>query len=233
MASHRGGGSNRRRHQMCPGTCALPALEVPVRRGRTALPCTHHIGVHPQTHRTPGITPLHTGPREDHVQPLGFSLPLHRHGPGDHERANVWGHPADPQHLRRARRSSIRLFVQEPMNTVSIATSRIGVPAAKPMYDSALAAASRISPAGHSSGSGTAPSRGTPWPGLVPRVDAVDEDGWRTNKPTLLRLLLTGNHGRTDRQRRQADPIESQAQHRQGDRRRSQGRCRHSFLDTP
>src|SRR5665647_2700948 len=69
MASHRGGGSNRRRHQMCPGTCALPALEVPVRRGRTALPCTHHIGVHPQTHGTPCITPLRTGPREDHVQP--------------------------------------------------------------------------------------------------------------------------------------------------------------------
>jgi hypothetical protein len=34
----------------------------------------------------------------------------------------------------------------------------------------------------------------------------------------LLRLFLTGNHGRTDRQRRQADPIESQGQHRQGDR---------------
>jgi hypothetical protein len=64
--------------------------------------------------------------------------------------------------------------VQEPMNTVSIATSRIGVPAAKPMYDSALAAASRISPAGHSSGSGTAPSRGTPWPGLVPQVTKGD-----------------------------------------------------------
>src|SRR5665647_1389327 len=50
------------------------------------------------------------------------------------------------------------------------------------------------------------------------RVDTVDKDGWRTNKPSLLRLLLTGNHGRTDRLRRQADPIESQAQHRQGDR---------------
>src|ERR1035437_130277 len=47
---------------------------------------------------------------------------------------------------------------------------------------------------------------------------ASPKNGWRTNKPTLLRLLLTGNHGRTDRQRRQADPIESQAQHRQGDR---------------
>src|SRR5665647_3073522 len=50
------------------------------------------------------------------------------------------------------------------------------------------------------------------------RVDTVDKDGWRTNKPSLLRLLLTGNHGRTDRLRRRADPIESQAQHRQGDR---------------
>jgi len=39
-----------------------------------------------------------------------------------------------------------------------------------------------------------------------------------TNKPTLLRLLLTGNHGRTDRQSCQADTIESQAQHRQDDR---------------
>src|ERR1035437_2687274 len=47
---------------------------------------------------------------------------------------------------------------------------------------------------------------------------ASPKDGWRTNKPSLLRLLLTGNHGRTDRLRRQADPIESQAQHRQGDR---------------
>src|ERR1035437_7586877 len=55
-------------------------------------------------------------------------------------------------------------------------------------------------------------------PGSAERVDAVDEYGWRTNKPSLLRLLLTGNHGRTDRLRRQADPIESQAQHRQSDR---------------
>ena len=75
MASHRGGGSNRRRRQMCPGTCALPALEVPVRRGRTALPCTHHIGVHPQTHGTPCITPLRTGRREDHVQRSSANSP--------------------------------------------------------------------------------------------------------------------------------------------------------------
>jgi hypothetical protein len=41
MACCRGGGSNRRRYQMCPGTFVLHALKVAVRRGRTALPCTH------------------------------------------------------------------------------------------------------------------------------------------------------------------------------------------------
>ena len=39
-----------------------------------------------------------------------------------------------------ARRSSMRLLVHEPMNTVSTATSRIGVPAVSPMYCRARAA---------------------------------------------------------------------------------------------
>jgi len=49
--------------------------------------------------------------------------------------------------------------------------------------------------------------------GSTPLIRIVGE----TTNP-LLSLLLNGNHGRTDRQRRQANPIESQVQHRQSDR---------------
>src|SRR5665647_3985284 len=34
--------------------------------------------------------------------------------------------------------------------------------------------------------------------GDTERVDAIDEDGGRTNEPSILRLLLTGNHGGAD-----------------------------------
>ena len=43
-----------------------------------------------------------------------------------------------------ARRSSMRLFVHEPMNTVSTAMSRSGVPAVRPMYSSARPTVSRV-----------------------------------------------------------------------------------------
>jgi hypothetical protein len=54
-------------------------------------------------------------------------------------------------------------------------------------------------------------------PGNTERVDAVEEESGRTNKPSLLRLLLTGNHGDADGLRCQAHAIERQAQHRDGD----------------
>ena len=64
----------------------------------------------------------------------------------------------------------MRLLVHEPMNTVSTGISRIGVPADRPMYSSARAAASRPAASEASSGDGTAPSNGATWPGLVPQV---------------------------------------------------------------
>ena len=62
-----------------------------------------------------------------------------------------------------ARRSPIREFVHEPMNTRSSVISCIGVPASRPMYFSA-----RSSPSPR--GSGTASVTGTTIPGVVPQV---------------------------------------------------------------
>ena len=63
----------------------------------------------------------------------------------------------------------MREFVQLPMNTVSTATSRTGVPAVRPMYSSARAALSRSFGSAKSSGDGMAPASGTTWAGLVPQ----------------------------------------------------------------
>ena len=59
-----------------------------------------------------------------------------------------------------ARRSSMRPLVHEPMNTVSTGTSRSGVPAVRPMYSRARAAASRSEGSAKLSGSGTAAADG-------------------------------------------------------------------------
>src|SRR5690554_5307356 len=69
-----------------------------------------------------------------------------------------------------ARRSSMRPFVHEPMNTVSTAISRSGVPGSRAMYSRARSAASRSFSSAISAGFGTAPDSGRPWPGFVPHV---------------------------------------------------------------
>ena len=69
-----------------------------------------------------------------------------------------------------ARRSSSRPLVHEPTNTTSTVMSRIGVPAASAMYSNAFAAEVRSASVPKPAGSGTAPSSGTPCPGLVPHV---------------------------------------------------------------
>ena len=61
-----------------------------------------------------------------------------------------------------ARRSSIRPFVHDPMNTRSMAMSSIGVPASSAMYRSARSSSALA-------GSGTRPVTGTTCPGLVPQ----------------------------------------------------------------
>src|SRR5207248_424997 len=69
-----------------------------------------------------------------------------------------------------ARRSSRRPLVHEPRNTVSTGMSRMAVPAVRPMYCRALAAASRAAGSAKESGSGTASSSPTTCPGLVPQL---------------------------------------------------------------
>ena len=69
-----------------------------------------------------------------------------------------------------ARRSPIREFVQEPMNTRSSRISWIGVPASSAMYLSA-----RSSPSER--GSGTASATPTTMPGLVPHVTCGRQRG--------------------------------------------------------
>jgi hypothetical protein len=63
--------------------------------------------------------------------------------------------------LAAARRSSIRLLVQEPMNTRSIGIAEIGVPLSNPMYSSARAALERSLGSVMAVGSGTVASTPT------------------------------------------------------------------------
>ena len=70
----------------------------------------------------------------------------------------------------KARRSSIRLFVQDPMNTASTFMSFIGVPGVRSMYCRARSAALRSFGSAICAGSGTAADSEPPWPGLVPQV---------------------------------------------------------------
>ncbi len=81
-----------------------------------------------------------------------------------------------------ARRSSMRPLVQEPRKTVSTATSRIGVPAVRPMYSRALAAAAWSEGSAKSAGSGTVAEQGNALAGVGPPGDeraelaGVDDD---------------------------------------------------------
>ena len=62
----------------------------------------------------------------------------------------------------------MRLFVHEPMNTVSTATSRILVPASRPMYSSARVTDSCVVGLSKSVGAGMTASIDATCPGLVP-----------------------------------------------------------------
>jgi hypothetical protein len=73
------------------------------------------------------------GGAEDLVQALGLGLRLDLHGARDDHRVDPGGHLAALDDLAAARRSPIREFVHEPMNTRSSAISWIGVPARRPM----------------------------------------------------------------------------------------------------
>ena len=68
------------------------------------------------------------------------------------------------------RKSSMRELVQEPINTLSILRSAMGVPGVSAIYSSACSAARRDLSSGISRGSGTLPSTPVTMPGLVPQV---------------------------------------------------------------
>lgn len=70
----------------------------------------------------------------------------------------------------KARRSSMRLFVHDPMKTASTGTSLRGVPGVRSMYSSARSAAARSFGSVIAAGSGTAAESELPCPGLVPQV---------------------------------------------------------------
>ena len=87
------------------------------------------VGVHRQAHRAPGLAPLEAGGGEHLVEALGLGLGLHLHRARHHQRAHAVAAPCGRAATSAAaRRSSMREFVHEPMNTVSTAISRIGVP---------------------------------------------------------------------------------------------------------
>src|SRR6185312_6089153 len=69
-----------------------------------------------------------------------------------------------------ARRSSMRLLVQEPMNTTSTLASATGWPASRPMYSRARSAEARLSGLAKLCGSGTRSVTATTSSGLVPQV---------------------------------------------------------------
>ena len=101
---------------------ALPAAEVAVRRRGAALARARLIAVDRRAQRAARVAPLEARGREDAIEPFALGLPLHRprarHDPRRH-RALVPSRATSAA----ARRSSMRPFVHEPMNTRSIAIS--------------------------------------------------------------------------------------------------------------
>ena len=70
--------------------------------------------------------------------------------------------------LAARRRSLMRLFVHEPMNTTSTGWPAIAWPGSRPMYSSARSRPRRAPGSVASSGRGTRPVTGMPMPGLLP-----------------------------------------------------------------
>jgi hypothetical protein len=91
------------------------------------------VGVHPEAHGATGGAPLEPGLLEHQVEAFLLRLSPDRIDPGT-TIARIPGRTRRPATTVAAnRRSSIRLLVQDPMNTVSTAMSRIAVPASSPM----------------------------------------------------------------------------------------------------
>src|ERR687889_1196725 len=80
-------------------TLALPAFEVAVRRRCTSLAGLQLVGVHPQTHRATGATPLRAGLLEHHVEALLLGLEPDPHGSRYDEQPGALVHLTAREHL--------------------------------------------------------------------------------------------------------------------------------------
>ena len=127
--SDRGGRGHGRRDEMGAAATALTALEVAVGGRGAALAGRELVGVHAEAHRATALAPLEARPRRRcgrAPRPRPGSLTWREPGTTSARRP---GRTLRPSRTPAAvRRSSIREFVHEPMNTVSTSTSRIGVP---------------------------------------------------------------------------------------------------------
>ncbi len=130
------------------------------------------VGVHGQAHRAARLAPVEAGLEEDAVEALVLGLLLHQaRSPARPWRARRRP-PCGPRAIAAAaRRSSMRLLVQEPMKTLSTVMSverRAG--RAGPCSRARAAARRAASRRRRSSGSGTVPVIGSTSSGLVPQV---------------------------------------------------------------
>src|SRR5699024_5044441 len=169
-ATHGRGGGHHRGDQVGAPALALPTLEVAVGGGGRPLPRLQLVGIHAQTHRATGLAPFGTEVQEDLVQALLLGLQPHprRTGHDHHPHVGVLLLPAHD--VGEGAQILDPALVHEPMNTVSTGICFSGVPGTRSMYSRARSAETRALSSVKSSGAGTAPDSGSPWPGLVPQV---------------------------------------------------------------
>ena len=168
-----------RRPRPSPGWrdgCARPApggrRSCGWRSRRCAAPGGTRLAVDGEAHRAAGLAPFEAGVAEDAVEALGFGLALDalraRHDPG---RARGRATLRPLAIAAAARRSEMRLLVQEPMNTQSTCVPcdrRAGLEAH--VVAAPPAAPSRLSGSGRVAGSGIGSSTAITCSGLVPQV---------------------------------------------------------------
>lgn len=76
MTGDCGGGGHGRRNEMRTALETLTALEITVRRGRTALARLQPVVIHGKTHRAARLAPVKTGSPENLVEAFRFRLLL-------------------------------------------------------------------------------------------------------------------------------------------------------------
>ena len=168
---HRGGRGDERGDQVRAAALALAALEVAVRGGRGALAGGELVRVHAEAHRAAGATPLGAGRVEHLVQALGLGLQPDPGGARHDQHASPSRRPGGPRAPRRRRAGPRSGRWCRSRGTPCPPRSRAsGVPAVRPMYSSALLAAT---PVAGRRGSTPGPARtrraARPGPGWCPR----------------------------------------------------------------